>query len=72
MIDLVVPRGGFEPPTRGFSIQWLLPNSNALNVNGAKTGRNGIKGLQIACKPNARAKAAFQLRAIKAVLGEVG
>ena len=47
----VVPEGGFEPPTRGFSILLKAPFSAAFITNCLKNQPIGINSLQKACKP---------------------
>ena len=73
----MVPEGGFEPPTRGFSILLKAPFSAPLIVNHAENSPNRIKGLQNDCKPtNAQivaelnyARCLFQLEAIRTAMG---
>ena len=48
--EKMVPEGGFEPPTRGFSIQLKAQFSAPFSVKGAQNGVNKINSLQKPCK----------------------
>lgn len=75
--EKVVPEGGFEPPTRGFSILAPTLKNNDNFVNRGENGAIGINTLENGCKPNNaqiiaelnRVKCEFQLRTILAVMG---
>jgi hypothetical protein len=71
----MVPEGGFEPPTRGFSILLQPLKNNVSFVNHSENGANGINSLQSACKPNAtaiadltRARCVFQAMTVALIL----
>lgn len=49
----MVPGGGIEPPTRGFSIPVQFNENNGLACNGYETGREHTTINQAACKPEA-------------------
>ena len=59
-LQKMVPEGGFEPPTRGFSILCLTNNIKQIFVNHAQNSPIGIKGLQKACKPKSRLSPSYQ------------
>lgn len=73
----MVPEGGFEPPTRGFSINKSSNDFSSLYVNQGQNAPNRIKDLQNACKPSnaqiiaelTRAKCAIQLQTVLAAMG---
>ena len=59
-LQKMVPEGGFEPPTRGFSILFLANVFKHIIVNHAQNSPIGIKGLQKPCKPKTWLSPSYQ------------